>query len=64
MEKQPLKKRGGSKKGRQQMNNLRKGKYRKAFIRCVKRTGKWRGKKVSLTDVYEGGYTRVLKRRS
>ncbi len=58
MAKQPRKKRGGSKKGRQQGNNLHKGKYRKAFISCVKRTGKWRGKKVSLTDAYDSKYTK------
>ncbi len=63
MAKQPLKKRGGSKKGRQQVRNLRTGKYRKAFIRCVKRTGKWRGKKASLEDAYSGSMI-SLKRRS
>ena len=59
MAKQPLKKRGGSKKGRRQGKNLRTGKCRKAFISCVKRTGKWRGKKVSLSDAYENKYTKL-----
>lgn len=39
---------GSSKKGRQQGRNQRTGKYKKAFIRCVKRTGKWRGKKATV----------------
>jgi hypothetical protein len=40
----------GSKKGRRKVSNERRGKYRKAFISCVKRTGKWRGKKKSVLD--------------
>ncbi len=59
MAKQPRKKRGGSKKGRQQGKNLRTGKCSKAFIKCVKKTGKWRGKKVSLTEVYDNKYTKL-----
>jgi hypothetical protein len=40
----------GSKKWRRQVSNTKRGKYRKAFIRCVKRTGKWRGKAKTLDD--------------
>jgi len=46
----PQRRKKGSKKWRRQLSNQRRGKYRKAFIRCVKRTGKWRGKKASLSD--------------
>ena len=42
----------GSHKGRQMTHNSDTGKYRKAFIRCVKRTGKWRGKLKTVLDAY------------
>lgn len=42
--------RSGSKNWRRKVANERRGKYRKAFLRCVKRTGKWRGKKASVLD--------------
>lgn len=50
MPSQRKKRHGSSKKGRQQMRNMDKGKCRKAFLKCVKRTGKWRGKKASISD--------------
>lgn len=33
-----------SKKWRQSAHNKETGKYARAFARCVRRTGKWRGK--------------------
>ena len=37
----------GSKKLRQSAKNKRSGKYVRAYNRCVKRSGRWRGKKVA-----------------
>ncbi len=36
----------GSKKLRQRSKNIRTGKYKTQFYRTVKKTGKWRGKKI------------------
>jgi len=44
----------GSKKGMQQVHNMKTRKYEKAFIRCVKRTGKWRGKKATVREAFCG----------
>lgn len=43
-------KKSGAKKGRQHAHNIATGKYRRAFIRTVTRTGKWRGKKANVWD--------------
>jgi len=47
---------GGSKKGQQMVKHQRSGKCRKAFISCVKRTGRWRGHPASLEDLKEKLY--------
>ena len=52
MAKQQERRKRGSKKWRRKLANQRRDKYRKAFISCVKRTGKWRGKKASVSDAY------------
>lgn len=44
-------KKAGSKKGRRQTANRNKSKHSKAFIRCVKKTGKWRGKSTTIDQV-------------
>lgn len=37
-------------KARQASKNKQKGKYKLQFLRTVKKTGKWRGKKKSVMD--------------
>ncbi len=38
-------------KARQNAKNKKSGKYLKAFTKCVKKTGRWRGHPASLADV-------------
>ena len=42
---------GNAHKLRRSSNNRRLKIYRKFFINCVKRTGKWRGKKKTMADL-------------
>jgi len=43
--------RGDAHKKKRSAKNRQQNKYRKFFIRTVKKTGRWRGKKKSLVDL-------------